>query len=166
MASLADEAAAESGQFCSSLFSPFTKVDKGFSLPLDPASGNACDDLFRQKDIQDKGRQKHDHHGCEHASPVPGVFHGVNHGIQAHGNRAQLVGVGKYLGDKVLIPDIDKVKYGDSDDSRLSHRKHDQPEGFGGRAAVNSCCLLKGPGQIAKKGHEKYGGIRHIDADV
>lgn len=129
-------------------------------------AGNACDDLFRQEKIQDKGRQKHDYHCRKHAGPVASVFHRVNHRIQSHSNRTQFVRVGENQGDEILIPDIDKVKYRYRDDSWLSHGKHDQPEGFGWRATVDSRRFLKSTRQIAEKGHEEYGGVRNIDANV
>ena len=135
-------------------------------LPLHTAAGNACDDLLRQKDIQDKGRQKHDNHRREHPGPVPRILHGVDHRVQSNRNRPQLIRVGKDQGNKILIPNIDKIKNRYCDDPRLGHGKHDKPERLCRRAPVNGRGLLKGPGQIAEKRHKENRRVRHIDADV
>ena len=79
-------------------------------LTLNTAACNTCDDLLRQENIQDKGGQEYNDHCRKHAGPVACVFHGVDHGIQSDRNRAHPVRVAEYQGNKILIPDIDKVE--------------------------------------------------------
>ena len=124
------------------------------------------DDLLGQEDVQEEGGQEHDDDGREHARPVTGVLHGVDHGVQADGDGTHLVGVGEDQRQEVLVPDVDEIEDGDGNQTGLCHGEHDLPVDLGGRTAVDLRRFLKAAGQVCKEVQQENGGVGHIDADV
>ena len=102
------------------------------ALTFDTAACYAGNNLLREEDIKYEGRQEYNNNRCKHTGPVARILHGIDHGVQSYRNRADPVGVSENKGYKVFVPYIDKIKNCNSDDTRLCHRQHNQPERFRG----------------------------------
>ena len=90
-------------------------------LTLHASAGHACDDALGQEEIEDEGRQKYNDDRGEHARPVAGVLHGIDHGIKADGDATHLVGIAEDQGDEIFVPDVNEIKDADSDDAGRRH---------------------------------------------
>lgn len=135
-------------------------------LAFHASAGHACDDALGQEEIEDEGRQKDDDDRGEHACPVAGVLHGIDHGIETDGNAAHLVGIAEDQGDKIFVPDINEIKDADGDDAGLRHGQHDFPESSAGSAAVDGGSLFERSGNVREETHQENRGIGNINADI
>lgn len=135
-------------------------------LAFDGPGCHPGDDPLGEEDVEQEGWGEDDDYRSEHAAPVAGVPHCLDHVEEAHGDGAHLWLVGENHRHEVLIPDGDEVEDRHRDEARLDQREHDAPEGSHRRAAVDGGGFLVGGGEVLEEGKEEERSERHVHRDV